>query len=288
MILRSSRLAVHVAEPGTAYRGSRFDWTGFVVQVELDGRHRFCVPESRIPGVGAGGIGMCSEFGLTMPVAYDEALAGEQFPKLGVGLLTRLDSGRYQHMRTYPIRHADIRQEASAGGIVWTVEPQHLRGLAARVIKRLEVDGDRLRIAYELENVGSRRLRTNEYNHNFVAIDDRPIDAALRLTTSVPLVAELVDPLVETRGAGLAWPQRVPDNTAFYCRYAVPAARRDFSWTLVHEPSGVGLAEHVDFAPSFVAFWGMAHVVSPEVFIGIDLAPGERLSWRREWTFFAP
>lgn len=287
MILRSSRLAVHVAEPGTAYRGSRFEWTGFVTRVELDGRHRFCVPESLRPGVGTGGLGLCSEFGLTVPLGYDEAAPGERFPKLGVGLLTRRDSGRYPHMHAHPLEPASIRQRRDAGGVTWTVEPQHLRGYAARLVKRLELDGDRLRIAYHLENVGSRRLVTNEYNHNFISIDERPIDAAMRMTVSTPLVAELSDPLVEQHATTISFTQRVPERTAFYCRYAVPAARDGFSWTLLHQPSGVGLSERVDFAPSFMALWGMAHVLSPEVFIGIDLAPGETLAWRREWTFLA-
>ena len=48
--LKSDRLLVEIAKPGTVYAGSRFDWTGFITQVYLDGKHTFCAYEDVVPG----------------------------------------------------------------------------------------------------------------------------------------------------------------------------------------------------------------------------------------------
>ena len=53
--LANHRLQVEIAEPGEVYHGSRFDWTGFITQVTLDGEHTYCVPESLVPGQGSDG-----------------------------------------------------------------------------------------------------------------------------------------------------------------------------------------------------------------------------------------
>src|SRR5688572_25534831 len=85
--LISDRLRVDIATPGSStYAGSRFDWTGLITQVTLDGRHTFCGQEAT-DGTGTGGIGLCNEFGIFEPVGYDDARVGDQFPKLGIGLL---------------------------------------------------------------------------------------------------------------------------------------------------------------------------------------------------------
>jgi hypothetical protein len=41
-----------------------------------------------------------------------------------------------------------------------------------------------------------------------------------------------------------------------------------------------------DFAPSRVALWGRAHVVSIEVFVDHNLQPGEAQIWSRRYEFF--
>ncbi|MFD1908517.1 hypothetical protein ACFSQ7_37740 [Paenibacillus rhizoplanae] len=86
-ILSNGVLTVEIAEVG-AYGGTRFDWTGFITGVTLEqGGHTFCVPESLVPGQGTGGIGLCNEFGISRAIGYEDAAAGEWFPKFGIGLL---------------------------------------------------------------------------------------------------------------------------------------------------------------------------------------------------------
>jgi hypothetical protein len=289
MILESSRLSVEVAEMGTLYRGTRFDWTALVIEVMLDRRHRFCTSESLHPGEGSGGIGLCNEFGLGLPLGYDEAAPGEDFPKLGIGLLTRLDGAACDHMRTYPLAPFAMTCERTARGARWTVEPRACRGYALRLVKELALEGAGLALSYRLDNLGSRAVRTSEYNHNFIAIDGHPIGPDYQLTTSAPITALPGAQGVAVDAAGFSWSAPASAAHQFSARCAVaPGHGGGFGWTLRHRPSGVTVSETIDRQPALIGLWGMAHVVSPEIFIDIDLAPGASLEWRRDYRFSAP
>lgn len=102
--LSNGVLSVDIADIGEDYKGTRFDWTGFITQVTLEkGNHTFCVPESLKEGEGTGGSGLCNEFGISRAIGYDEAPIGGWFPKPGIGLLQKLDSQSYSFISEYPL-----------------------------------------------------------------------------------------------------------------------------------------------------------------------------------------
>lgn len=105
--LSNDILTVEIADLG-AYKGTRFDWTGFITQVTLEqGKHMFCVPESLVPGQGTGGIGLCNEFSISRAIGYDDAEVGEWFPKPGVGLLQKQEDAPIflpEVIRSFPLR----------------------------------------------------------------------------------------------------------------------------------------------------------------------------------------
>lgn len=102
--LSNGVLSVDIADIGEDYKGTRFDWTGFITQVTLEkGNHTFCVPESLKEGEGTGGSGICNEFGISRAIGYDEAPIGGWFPKPGIGLLQKLDSQSYSFHNKYPL-----------------------------------------------------------------------------------------------------------------------------------------------------------------------------------------
>lgn len=290
IILRSARLAVEVAAPGSVYAGTRFDWTGFVTQVTLDGQHTFCMPESLVPGQGSGGIGLCGEFGIDKAIGYDAASPGEAFPKLGIGLLKRPDAEPYNFFRPYEIIQTfPIRVEAAEVEAQFVTDPLDCGGYAARLTKKLRVNDNWLEMAYRLDNVGSKVIDTNEYCHNFMGIDQQPIGPDYRLRFPYQVELELPpymppQPILNVSGNDLALndaPQR-----PFYCRPLGFFQAGEPQWELLHLPSGVGLRECDDFAPARVAVWGTAHVISAEVFVNIHLQPGETLTWMRRYVFF--
>jgi hypothetical protein len=315
--LNSDRLAVEIAHPGSVYAGTRFDWTAFITQVTLDGTHTFCVPESLEPGQGTGGIGLCNEFGIDMPIGYDDARPGDRFPKLGIGLLVRPDEAPYRFMQPYEIAERfPIHIEASTDEVRFVVEPVECRGYAARLAKTVAVRGTELDIAYRLENVGRQPIHTIEYCHNFCGIDGQSIgpDYSLRVPYPIQyeplppamlrqvlpdvlakiapewLLRRLIKGLIQRRGNIMVVDgnelslNAVPERP-FYRRLLGYAQTDQPQWELTHTPSGVGMRELDDFSPVRVAVWGTTHVISTEVFVEIDLQPGEMQTWSRRYEF---
>lgn len=315
IVLRSDRLAVEIARPGSAYGGTRFDWTAFITQVTLDGVHTFCVPESLTPGQGTGGIGLCNEFGIERPVGYDDAQPGESFPKLGIGLLVRADDEPYTFMRPYEfVLRFPVDIDVTPEGARFFVGPVDSRGYAVRLEKNVSVRANELTVAYRLENVGSKPVITHEYCHNFCGIDGHAMGPEYRLRFAQPVVfqdmseiyarrmprrggpprgamGQLTPAQIQARMLGVLekegntlWPRETPERP-FYCRLTGLAQTDDPQWELVHLPSGLAMREYDDFCPSRIAVWGTEHVVSAEVFVDIDLQPGETQIWTRRYAF---
>jgi hypothetical protein len=314
IILQSDHLQVEIAQPGTAYAGTRFDWSGFITQVTLDGTHTFCMPESLQDGQGTGGIGLCNEFGNDLAIGYNDAAVGGSFPKPGIGLLVR-DENPYHFFKTYPIaRHFPIHVDQTENQATFIVDPVDERGYAMRLTKSINPVGKTLNITYHLENTSEKPILTNEYSHNFMGIDQKSIGPDYRLRFPYPVQME--DLLPAFRGMiprwmrilPKAWQDRmlksrakqmqaifkldgndlsltqVPDKP-FYTRLQGFMRTDEPQWELVHLPSGIGVREFDDFTPVRVAVWGVSHVISAEVFISIDLQPGQIMQWSRRFEF---
>jgi hypothetical protein len=314
ILLESTRLKVEIAHPGTVYRRTRFDWTGFITQIRLDGKHTFCVPEDYNPAKGTGGIGLCGEFGIEKAIGYADAQPGEGFPKLGIGLLKRPDAPDYRFFVPHEILDLfEVRVDSTPASVRFTVEPRECRGYAVRQIKTLSVEGNRLTIAYHLENTGAKAIHTHEYCHNFLGIDNQPVGPDYRLRFAFPVKMErsvesfrgflpplfrritpgfVLEMLVERMasagvlriaGREVGW-AAVPEK-AFFCRPLGFFQTAEAQWELTHVPSGVCVREFDDFVPARVALWGQKHVVSPEVYTDVDIEPGQSQSWTRRYEF---
>lgn len=287
--IRSNRLAVEIAAPGVAYHRTRFDWTGFITQVTLDGAHTFCEVEDEDPSRGSGGIGICNEFGIEKPVGYNDAAPGQAFPKFGIGLLTRPNDKPYNFFKDHEIAQPfPIHVETAPDQARFIVDPVDCRGYAARETKTLRVTGSTLQIDYLLENTGLLPIDTHEYCHNFIAINRQPIGPGYLLRFPYPIV---LDPgiqinldILDVNGQQIRW--KSTPQKSFYGRPLGFFQTSQPHWEIVHEPSGVGLREYDDFDPERVAIWGTAHVVSAEIFNSIHLLPGRSQSWTRRFEFF--
>jgi len=315
IVIWSNRLRVEIAAPGSVYSGSRFDWSGFITQVTLDDAHTFCMPESLVAGEGTGGIGLCNEFGNDLPVGYADASPGEKFSKLGIGTLRR-DEGPYQFFRPYPIvDQYPIQVQIAENQATFILEPVLTNGYGARLTKTVSVVGQTLKIAYHLSNVGEKPILTNEYCHNFVGIDKHTVGPDYRLRFAFKPVIE--ETWQQFRGLGPKWMRILPrgftdrmlkrrfdqmqsilqftgsdlvlsqvPTSPFYARLLGFERTDHPQWELVHRPSGLGMREYVDFTPVRIAIWGVSHVISAEVFVGIDLEPDQAMQWSRRYEFF--
>jgi hypothetical protein len=280
--MQTDRLLLEIGEPGEIYRGARFDWTGIVRQVTLDGMHTFCTVE----GGGTEGVGLTNEFGLFTPVGYEEARTGGRFPKIGVGLLTRDEDKPYDFFRPYEIKPFPMSVHAGSNEVVFTVDPVPCGGYAVRLKKTLRAEGNRLTVEYELENAGDRPIVTEEYNHNFLLLNGRGIGAEYALSADRPVAPEPRDPSRR--------PYRQPDAETvrwedgftgdFYFRVSGTDGSAVKKWRLENRAAGVYVEEYVSDAFR-MAVWGTPVIISPEVFVRVEVQPGQKQMWSRRWEF---
>ncbi|MBS1604417.1 MAG: hypothetical protein JST42_17260, partial [Bacteroidetes bacterium] len=110
--------------PDTAvgyYRATRFDWSGVMPVVEYKG-HRFVTQwfPKYGPKIHDAILGPVESFS---PVGY--GVSGDRFVQIGVGLLQRLDTMKYNPFRYYPI--------VDAGK--WTVKRSRMKVVFRQVLE---------------------------------------------------------------------------------------------------------------------------------------------------------
>lgn len=289
-LLKNDVLTVEIAGLSESYSGVRFDGSGIITGVTLaEGGHHFCVKESLTPEGGTGGIGLCSEFGIRKAIGYEEAKAGEAFPKLGVGLLTRPDDTDYLFYRDYACQRFTTRVEQyGPERISFITLPLENQGYAAYMEKHIEISEGRLIVEYVVENTGTKTLDTDEYSHNFFGIDGHKVGPEYVLRFPEPIQPWSDDPAtlegVRVTGNEVSW-DREPTEDFYFCLQPQDGREQSWLWELSHRPSGATVRELSRLPLSEAAVWGHGHVVAPEMFVEVKLAPGERQSWTRIYEF---
>lgn len=289
--LTNGQIIVDIADIDS-YQGTRFDRTGFITQVRLaESGQTFCVHEHAEGFNPKGGSGLCNEFGLHDGMGYSEARVGELFPKLGVGLLQRVSEEGYDFQYTYPVEPFEVDITADDASISYVVHSRNAKGYAARLVKKISIQGTALAIDYELCNEGSQRIDTEEYIHNFIGINAQAAGPEYKLRLPVPVrftevESDYTSGLLSVQDCEIGW-NAVPHMPFYGKLQGFNGNDHPYSWELTHQASRAGVRESGDFPVAHMALWGTGHVISPEVFIRLSLAPGEQKRWRRQFEFFS-
>ncbi|MBN1797670.1 MAG: hypothetical protein JW822_03775 [Spirochaetales bacterium] len=291
MELANKFIRLDILEPGTEYRCARFDWTGQIVQLIFKGIHTFCTNETFKPWkIKKLGRGFVNEFGIEQPVGYDDCATGQWFPKIGVGLLLRKSKRGYHFYKKYKIQPFDFSVERDNKKISFIGRAKETRGYACTFKKSITLKKNAFTMAYELTNVGTKPIITNEYNHNFISINNQQIDGQYVLKVPFTIDPSSFTKFVNPRKVlclnkrHITW-NKVPKKD-FFIRQLNPAPLKTVSWSLEHKACKVGIKATFDFPVRTFNLWGKKHVVSPEVFFEIALAPGKTVRWQRTYEVY--
>jgi len=284
MYLQNSRLKVEILKPGEVYKQTRFDWMGMITQISMDGKETFCVPESLIAGIGTNGRGLFNEFGIEEPIGYEEAKVGEKFPKLGVGLLTKFEDEPYKFNVDYEIEPFHCSIVKAEDNIKFSLTTKECRGYKVKQSKNISIKDNKLVINYCIENIGEKAILTTEYSHNFMGINNRLIGPEYILRFSEGFEIGILQQNLRVNSKEITWNNVV--DKEFYFKLKNSSKVKGEYWELIHLPSAIGVRETLDFEIHRFAVWGNAHVISLEGFIKLDIKPGEKKEWSREFKFF--
>ena len=133
-------------------------------------------------------------------------------------------------------------------------------------------------------------IETSKNAHNFIAISGEPMGNAYRLNFPFDLRPDRFGEAVNPEGKANIGLHDVgfrdrPSEQFFFSNLSggekVPAA-----WELINSSVGLGIRESGSFRTDKINLWGWRHVISPELFVKIDLEPGQSAQWERNYTIF--
>jgi hypothetical protein len=274
------------------YRGTRFDWSGLILRATYK-RHTFFEPwkTTHDPKNHDDVAGPAEEYGMQVPIGFQEARPGGTFLKIGVGELEKNDQPEFQFWHTYKIVRPGTWQIKS--GADWMEFQQEVRskdGWGYHYTKRIELRKDQpaFVIEHRLKNTGSRAFASNHYCHNFIMIDGRPIDAQYQL--GLPFAARAKSE-ADLKGAAKV----VGNKVKFLRRLAhgegvlmqldgLTGTANDNQVTVSNLASHASMHIKGDRALSKYNIYVAELAVCPEPFIELKLEPGQEEAWSNEYT----
>lgn len=286
--IKNDSIELSIDRPHEGYRFSRFDWTGKITSVKFKGQEFASIERTDASDLNTYGRGFYNEFGIDQPIGFDEIGLGEQFQKIGIGLLKK-EHPDYEFFRPHEIEPAKFEVNSDGKEIIIRCISKNHNGYAYELSKLIQLEEDGFSLKYELSNTGIKPIQTTEYGHNFMSLGNTLIDSNYELifpfTLDQSSFDEFVNPddCMKINDSSIGF-ECTPKEAFFISlingNRAVPA-----SWQIEHKELGLSLAETCDFKTIKINLWGCAHVISPELFREINLQPGKSDSWTRTYSF---
>ena len=283
IILENDRLVVEIAEPGTVYRRHRFDWTGIVIKAVLDGKHQFISRELPMFDQCSGGYGLCSCYDSADLMEYVPTPVGDYYPRVGIGRVKKKQRDPFSIMGEYEIDPARMRWQEKKDSVNFTVEPLECNGYAFLLKKYMYLDGNTLVTEHSLTNTGVKAVMFDEFNHNYMMIDDYAVNGDYVFSVPYPLRAQMIRGEVKLSRYSLSVSSY---DDFFYLDVSGFEGYTPHTWTVRHLPSGLGYSETLNQPVVKLNIWGCSNNFCPETFTRIRSIPGDTAYWKRSMTFF--
>jgi hypothetical protein len=294
------------------YRSTRFDWSGVVGCVSLNG-HKFFgewfaqydpLKNDSITGpveefrTDAGPMGYDERrpgelYAPPGAIGYKEARPGETFLKPGVGALAKVDDSPYQFGGAYPIVDTGTwRVKVGKRSVRFRQVLRGPEGYAYVYEKTLTLSKNEpvMTLQHSLKNTGKKAVETYVYDHDFFMLDGKPTGPGMVVHfTFEPKPQNEIGAAARIQGKDLVFVDALAPSkgvAGYLTGYSDDA--RDFDFTVEDTRSKVGVQQTSDHSLARLYFWSTQTTICPEGYIQLNVAPGETSRWTLRYRFFAP
>ncbi len=289
-VLKNKNLFVRIDLPEEGYSFSRFDWTGKITEVRYKGIS--VTGRERSDGVDENlfGKGLYNEFGIDAALGFEEAEIGGWFHKIGIGLLKKQHPDYLFH-RMHRMKPASFQWTGDDEKIVLACTSEKAHGYAYFLQKKIQLNESGFKISYQLKNTGEKKIETQEYVHNFMAIDENLIGSDYTLRFPFPIktegFGEVVDPenLVKIDLNSVTFSETPTDQ--FFFSHLPGGEPVKAEWVLINHKRQLAVRESGNFETDKINLWGWRHVISPELFFNMAIEPGDVAGWSRNYKIFS-
>lgn len=288
-IIRNKNIEVKIDHPLQNYKASRFDWTGKITDVKYREFPMTITEKPDGENENIYGKGLYNEFGMDTALGFEEAEIGEWFHKIGIGLLKKIGP-QYEFFKEHEIKPAEFTVEEETDRVIIECNAEEINGYAYVLRKEFVLGENQLTIKYTLKNSGAHDIATDEYVHNFMAIDCTLVDQQYKLRFPFQIHRDQNGQTVNPDGI-LDFQEKETrfngsTSNQFFASYLNGTTEVEAQWQLIHQQHKVGVKESTSFPTTKVNLWGWKHVISPELFHQILIKPGESEKWSRTYHFF--
>jgi len=288
-ILKSNNLKVAIDFPLENYKGSRFDWSGKISSIRFENLPLTTIEDTGSKDVDFLGKGLYNEFGITSPIGFEETPVGGWFHKIGVGLLKK-EHKDYLFHRNHIIKPARFDVNYENQKIIIFCKSEDVNGYSYILKKEITVSENSFIINYSLHNTGEKRIITDEYVHNFMAINNTLIDKDYELKFPFPINPSLFDETVNSEKKVEIGLENIAFNKTpkkqFFFSNLTGGKELQAEWMLTNLKANVGIKEIGNFKTDKINVWGWKHVISPELFFKISIDPKKTIEWSRKFEVF--
>jgi hypothetical protein len=278
------------------YRGTRFDWSGQIPELEYMGHSYFGewnqAPYS--PTLHDAIMGPVEEF-LTngAGLGYAEAKAGETFVKIGVGAIRKPEEKAFRQFQTYEIADPGkwtIQKRSDAVVFTQTVTDA-ASGYAYVYTKtvRLAKGKPQLVLEHRLTNTGKKAIESDVYEHNFYVIDKQPVgpEIVVKFPFDVHAAGDFHG-LAETKGHQLVYLKELQrGQTAQSELTGFGSSPKDYNIVEENLRTHAGVRQTSDRPVVRINYWSIRSTACPEAYIHMNIAPGKDFAWKIVYDFYA-
>jgi hypothetical protein len=288
-ILKNDLLEIEIDFPLENYNFSRFDWTGKIASVKYKNIYISGVEKLNNEDDTKSGKGFYNEFGFKTPIGYTETKVGDWFHKIGVGLLKK-EYEDYLFGRKYDIQPAEFNVSTKSNTIIIDCNSAIVNGYSYFLKKEISLIESGFIIKYYLKNTGEKTINTDEYNHNFMAINKEFISSDYILQFPFDIKPELFEENVNPEAKAEIRKREIRFNGSpkeqFFFSNLSGDENIEAKWELLNTKNKIGIRETGNFKTTKVNVWGWRHVISPELYFDITIKPGKELEWSRTYEVF--
>ncbi len=282
--LRNDKLSLFIDLPEEGYKSTRFDYTGKIRKVICNDLV-IGTTETDIYDIKKG-CGFYNEFGIDSPLGYNEVDVGEEFIKPGVGYLKKISERPYDFYFEYPMRPFNYDYSIEGTRIKYYYNCKY-DGYSFEAHKEIGLNDNRFYIKYIMENKGDKVIRTNEYVHNFLAVNSQNLSRDYKLIFPFNIIQEEIHKVIDKESNLIFGENYITWRHEPYSEFFLDTIKSNCisKWVLINRPYKCEISEEGNFSAQKINIWGKRHVVSPELFKKIELNPGEKDEWVRIFSF---
>jgi len=287
------------------YRSTRFDWSGAIYSLQYKGHEFYGQWYDRIDPAVINWVhqgpeivsGPCSALGgpvdeFQTPLGYNDSKPGGTFIKIGVGVLRR-GEGNYNRFFPYEVLNSgkwsvkkgkdfiEFTQELS--------DPNSGFAYIYHKVIRLEKGKPSMVIEHSLKNSGTREIKSNVYNHNFVVLDKQA--PGPDFTFKVPFQIKVTQPpkkeMAEVRGNQIVFLKQLSgEDEAVVVFQGFSDADKDTEIIIENKKVGAGMRITGDRPLINEILWSVRTVLAIEPYISINIKPGDEFTWRNIFEYY--